>query len=103
MAIGKIRYNEDFSEYSVVFPDGEESDAVEVPDDGLQVVENEAGDQSMLAVLLNFDDSESNLEKNALYALSPIDTEVEEGVEFEDAEDEEEDEEQETATEPAEN
>lgn len=86
----KIRYNEDFTEYSIVFPDGTETDACELPESGIEFHEHEDTDELLVAVLLNFDDEDSALEKNRIYRLTPMETEVEEGVEFEDEEADEE-------------
>jgi hypothetical protein len=88
----KISYNEDFSEFSITLPNGRDIGGDDVPESGIAIVDDDEDEMPYLAVLLNFDDDASSLEKNTVYQLTPLDTDIEEGVEFEDDEDEEEEE-----------
>jgi hypothetical protein len=90
MAQGKLRYNEDYSLFEAILPNGSEFDPEEVPDSGIQVIEDpDDPTQNYLAVLVNYDGDDSNLEANTLYQLTPISTDIEDNCEFEEVEDEE--------------
>lgn len=94
MSASLIRYSEDYSTYEVVLPDGTHLEKEPQPDDGWEfVVHPDDPAQIFLAVLSVYDEAEMqlNLKPNTLYRLSPIETETEDGCDF-DAEDEEEEE-----------
>ena len=77
MPSATIRYNEDYSEYEVVLPDGTHLAAEPMPEDGIQIIEHpEDSKLNFLAVLSTYDDEESNLEPNTVYLLAPVITAV---------------------------
>jgi hypothetical protein len=84
MPQGKLRYNEDYSLFEAILPNGSEFDPEEVPDSGIQVIEDpDDPTQNYLAVLVNYDGDDSNLEANSLYQLIKVSTDIEDNCDLE--------------------
>lgn len=80
-----IRYNDDYSKYEVVLPDGTHMEAEEVPEDGVDLIEHpDDPKQNFIVFLKTYDEEQSNIEPDSLYLMAPIlDVETEEGCDFE--------------------
>jgi hypothetical protein len=85
-----IRYNEDYSEYEVVLPDGTALAKEAVPEEGVdEIAHPDDPNQRFLVVLMTYDEEDGFYEPNTIYRVTAEPTELEDGCDFdaEDAED----------------
>ena len=92
-----IRYNEEYSRYEVILPDGTHLEAEDIPEDGIDEIDHPDDPKQKFIVVLQTHVEEDGYEPNTVYKLEALETETEDGCDF-DAEDEgeEEDETEET-------
>ena len=82
-----IRYNEEYSRYEVILPDGTHLEAEDIPEDGIDEIDHPDDPKQKFIVVLQTHVEEDGYEPNTVYKLEALETETEDGCDF-DAEDE---------------